>query len=298
MKKLSLSVILASVLLSSSLSATSTEVKSVQAVNQNTVKKEAQNTKVLQKKLVKEAITSLQFTKQALDALSSKDTQKAQENIEKALGKLEVILAAKNAPKLLPIDSQVAMSEFVGTKEDIVKTIDVVKDLIDENQIQSARVLLNTLKSEIDVKVVSLPLVTYPDALKLAAKYIHENEIEKAKNVLGIALSTFDENITVIPLPLLKATELVNLSAELSKNGKKEEALKYLTAAEDELYIAEKLGYVTESDWSYKTLHSSIKDIEKEIKGKNDAEKLFDKLKEELKDFKDKILPASKVKEK
>ncbi len=32
-----------------------------------------------------------------------------------------------------------------------------------------------------------------------------------------------------------------------------------------------------------------IKNIEKEIKGKNKAEKLFDELKEKLKDFKDKI---------
>jgi len=288
MKNILLSTLLSSLLLSSGLYAKS-EIKTVNEVSKSAVKKGTQDALANQAKLIKEAINSLQYTHEALVALDKKDKATAEKKIEKALGKLEVILAAKDAPKFLPIDSSVTMVEYVGTKDDVKKSVDAVKDLLSDNKIQLARTLLNTLQSEIDIKITSLPLVTYPDALKLAAKYLHENKIDNAKSVLEVALSTFDTTVTVVPLPLLKATDLINVSAALSKNGKKEEALTYLQAAEDELDVAEALGYVSHSDTTYKALHKAIKDVRKEIKGKNKAEKLFDELKHKLKDFKDKI---------
>ena len=288
MKKLALSTLLASLLLGGSLYA-NTAIKSVKEVNKGAVNKGTQNALASQKKLIAEAVNSLEFTNKALIALSKNDKDAAQKNIEKALGKLEVILAAKNAPKLLPIDSQVTMAEFVGSKKDVEMTVGTVEELLDHHKVQVARNLLNTLQSEIDVTVVNLPLATYPDALKLAAKYIHENKISEAKNVLQLALNTFEKTTTVIPLPLLKATDLINVSASLSKNGKKEDALKYLAAAEDQLDVAEALGYVSHSSNTYKSLHEVIKHVRKEIKGKNKAEKLFDELKTKLKDFKDKV---------
>ncbi len=288
MKNILLSTLLSSLLLSSGLYAQS-EIKSVKEVNKSAVNKGTQDALASQKKLITQAVNSLKFTNEALVALNKNDKKSAQKNIEKALGKLEVILAAKDAPKFLPIDSRVSMVEYIGTKKDIEKKVDAVEDLLKDNKIQVARVLLNSLQSEIDITVVSLPLVTYPDALKLAAKYLHENQVDKAKSVLEVALSTFDTTTTVIPLPLLKATDLINVSASLSKNGKKEDALKYLQAAENELDVAQALGYVSHSDISYKALHTAIKSVRKEIKGKNKAEKLFDELKHKIKDFKDKI---------
>jgi len=288
MKKLLLSAVLASLLTTTGLYANS-EIKSVKQVNKGAVTHGTQDALASQKKLIGEAIDSLAFTNKALIALNKNDKKSAKEDLEKALGKLEVILTAKNAPKLLPVDSAVSMVEFIGTKDDVEKTVDAVKDLLDDNKVQVARVLLNSLQSEIDVTVVSLPLATYPDALKLAAKYIHDNKIEKAKSVLEVALSTFDKTTTVIPLPLLKATDLIKVSAALSKNGKKDEALKYLDAAEDQLDVAEALGYVSHSSNTYKSLHEVIKHVRKEIKGKNKAEKLFDELKAKLKDFKEKV---------
>jgi len=288
MKNILLSTLLSSLLLSNALYAKS-EIKTVNEVSKSAVKKGTQDALANQAKLIQEAINSLQYTHEALVALDKKDKATAKKKIEKALGKLEVILAAKDAPKFLPIDSSVSMVEYIGTKDDVKKSVNAVKDLLSENKIQLARTLLNTLQSEIDIKITSLPLLTYPDALKLAVKYLHDNKIIKAKSVLEVALSTFDTTVTVVPLPLLKATDLINVSASLSKNGKKEEALTYLKAAEDELDVAQALGYVSHSDTTYKTLHKALKDVKKEIKGKNKAEKLFDELKHKLKDFKDKV---------
>jgi len=293
MKKTVISALLASMLAGGSLFG-ATEIKSVNEVNKGAIEKGTQNALANQKKLIKEAISSLKYAHDALVNLEKKDANNATKNIEKALGKLEVILSAKNAPKMLPIDSSVTMREYIGTKDSIEKTVEDVKDLLDNNKIQVARELLNTLQSEIDISVVSLPLVTYPDALKLAAKYIHENKLDKAKSVLEIALNTFNTTVEVVPLPLLKATDLISVSASLSKNNKKEEALKYLQAAENELDVAQALGYVSHSDNSYKMLHKAIKNVRKEIKGKNKAEKLFDELKAELKDFSAKVFKEEK----
>jgi tetratricopeptide (TPR) repeat protein len=287
MKKFVISTILAS-LLGTSLMA-QTNRGDIEKSNKIAVSKGMQNAINSQAQIVKEAIKSLEFAAKAEIALNKNDKKQALANIEKALGKLEVILSSKNAPKELPINSHISMEEFLGSVKDIKKVVNHVKTLLNKNRVQEARTLLNTLKSEIDIDVVSLPLTTYPNALKLAAKYISDNKINKAKEVLDIALNTFNKTTTIIPLPLVKATNLINISAELSKKGKKEDALKYLQAAEEELNRSEALGYVSHSSTTYKALHQAIEKVRKEIKGKNKAEKLFDALKAKLKDFKDKI---------
>jgi tetratricopeptide (TPR) repeat protein len=287
MKKFVISTILAS-LLGTSLMA-QTNRGDIEKSNKIAVSKGMQNAINSQAQIVKEAIKSLEFAAKAEISLNKNDKKQALANIEKALGKLEVILSSKNAPKELPINSHISMEEFLGSVKDIKKVVNHVKTLLNKNRVQEARTLLNTLKSEIDIDVVSLPLTTYPNALKLAAKYISDNKINKAKEVLDIALNTFNKTTTIIPLPLVKATNLINISAELSKKGKKEDALKYLQAAEEELNRSEALGYVSHSSTTYKALHQAIEKVRKEIKGKNKAEKLFDALKAKLKDFKDKI---------
>ncbi len=132
-------------------------------------------------------------------------------------------------------------------------------------------------------------MASYPSALKLASQYLHDNQIAKAQGVLEIALSTFDTTTEVIPVPLLKATDLIAVASKLSNDGEKEKALRYLKSARDELKIAETLGYVSRSDNSYAMLYDAIKAVKKEIQGKNRAEKLFDTLKAKLKDFKEKV---------
>jgi predicted RND superfamily exporter protein len=139
------------------------------------------------------------------------------------------------------------------------------------------------------VTVVNLPLVTYPDSLKLASKFIIEGKPQKAEDVLKVALSSFSEVTQVIPLPIINAVKLVDVAKDVAKEDKKQ-ALLYLASANEELQKAEKLGYISSSATTYKQLHNLIEDVKKEVKGKNKAEKLFDELGEKLKEFKSKIL--------
>ncbi|SFZ98734.1 hypothetical protein MNB_SV-5-1407 [hydrothermal vent metagenome] len=290
MKKLLLSTITASLLLGTTVIAKEevskdATVKQVNTIAMNNAKEDAKNT---QKKLVTEAIDSLKYAQNAYVALDKKDAKKATEDLEKAIGKLEVILAAKDAPKLLPVNNIINVHKFVGTSKDVELAVKTAKEFLDDGKVQQAREILLPLKSQIDITVVSLPLVSYPDALKLAAKYVHEEKLDKAKEVLYVALSSFTEVTQIVPIPLFESSDLIAAASKVAKENKTL-ALEYLDAASDSLDVAEKLGYVSRSTTTYKVLHEEIEKVQKEINGKNEAEKLFDSLKEKLKDFKAKV---------
>ncbi len=287
MKKILISVLVSGLLIGS-LNAKDNKPLTSKEVSKGALIKATKKANDSKVKLVQEALDSLKLSTKALADLEKNNLKEAKHDIELALGKLESTLSAKDAPKLLPIDNRVLVKNFIGSSKDVKAAIKEVKRLLDDGKVQEARELLNTLQSEIDISVINLPLSSYPDALKLASKYILEEKPQKAKEVLKLALTTFAEVSHIVPIPLINSVDLVNAASNIAKTNK-EQALKYLQAASDELDKAEALGYVSKSTTTYKNLHTMIKNIEKEIKGKNKAEKLFDELKEKLKDFKDKI---------
>jgi len=244
-------------------------------------------------KLVEEALASLKLSAKALSQLNQNKITEAKKDIELALGKLEAILSTEDTPKLLPIENRMVVKNFVGRAKDVDIALKKVNKLLSEGKVQEAGELLFSLQSEIDLTVVSLPLVSYPDALKLASKYIIEEKPSKAKEVLKLALSTFTEVKQIIPIPLINTVELVSISSNIAKENR-DQALKHLAMASDELDKAEKLGYISKSTTTYKQLHDLIKGVEKEVKGPNKAEKLFEELGDKLKEFKGKIFSSDK----
>jgi ribonuclease HII len=283
MKKFILSVATAALLCSTQVMAKTSAEVSTQAVSD--AKTEAKKSEV---PVIKGAVEAVVLTQKVLVDLDKNDTKSAIKDLEDAIGKLEVVLAAEKAPKLLPIDASITAVEYLGDAKEIKKNIDAVEDLLEDGKVQEARKLLNTLQSEIDIISVNLPVSSYPDALKLAAKYLHENKPEQAKAVLVAALNTMVEQVVVIPIPVLKADALIVAASEIAKEDK-EQALKHLAQAKVELEKAKLLGYTSKSDVTYKALNEAIEKTEKEIKGKNKAEKLFEDLIKKIKSFKEKI---------
>ena len=293
MKQTLLSTLVASLLLTSLATADTNKTLTSKEVSTQATKNATKSANDKKVQLVKEALTSLKLSAKALEDLNENKVKDATKNIELALGKLEAILSAKDTPKLLPIENRMVVKNFIGTADDVDKSLKLVKELIDKGKVQEAGELLITLQSEIDLTVLSLPLISYPDALKLASKYIIEEKPNKAKEVLKLALSTFTEVKEIIPIPLINTVDLVRIASDIAKENK-DQALKHLSMASDELDKAEKLGYVSKSATTYKQLHESIINIEKELKGSNKAEKLFDELGKKLKNFKDEILSSEK----
>jgi len=242
--------------------------------------------------LVKEAITAIRYTQDALIYLNAKNTTKAKDSIKKAIAELSDILNRPNAPYLLPVDMSINAYQFQGDLTTIKKAVEQAKLLVAENKLPQAREVLNTLRDEIVVKTVNLPLATYPAALSLSLKYINEGKINEAKEVLTMALSTLVEIDTIIPVPLVKAEQLVIAASKEVKKDKKE-AIKYLDEAKHQLVLAEALGYTSKSDTTYKMLKDAIQNLEKEIKANHKTGSLFERLIQKLKEFKEKAITHS-----
>jgi len=225
----------------------------------------------------------------ALIYLNGKNIIKAKDSIKKAIGELSDLLNKPNTPYLLPVDVQINAYQFEGHIKDVAKMITEAKILVTENKLPEARDVLNSLRSEIIIKTINLPIATYPAALNLALKYINEGKTKEAKDVLNMSLSTLVETKTIIPIPLIKAQALIENAKIILKKDKKE-ALKYLTEAKNQLEVAETLGYSSLSETTYKMLKDEIEKLESEIKKGNKTGSIFEDLLKKLKEFKEKAI--------
>ncbi|WP_200762970.1 YfdX family protein [Nitrosophilus alvini] len=289
MRKILVSFIAASLLTGGLFAGEASKAESNKAVAQAKEQAQKEQKKI---KIVKEAVEAVALTHKVLLKLEKGDKDKAIKDLEDAIGKLEVVLSAPNAPALIPIDSAIEIVDYPGSIQNIKTALIAAKALLEEDKVQEARLILDTLRSEIVFKVVSLPLASYPAALKLAAKFLHENRIDEAKNVLNAALATFVEVNIITPIPLIQAIHLVEAAQSMANKKDKKKTLEYLAEAKLALKKANALGYVSESDTTYEQLEEMIEKVEKEVKGKNRAMKLFEDLIEKLKEFKEKAVKS------
>ncbi|AEH44517.1 hypothetical protein Thein_0636 [Thermodesulfatator indicus DSM 15286] len=271
-------------LLCSSVSLAANQTLTPQEVAKGAVKSAKKTAENIQAKLSEDAIKAVEDTHKALVLLDQGKVDEAVKVLQEAVGKLEVVLAANPNLAYVPINvSTVAVDLQAGPKE-IEETLKQVQKLLDEGDVQKARLLLNTLQSEIDIIIEKLPLATYPDTIKLAVKYIAQGKIEEAKTLLNAALSSLVQDVVVIPLPIVRAEMLVKAASKVAKTDK-DKAIEYLNRAEKQLKIAELLGYVKDYEKEYKDLVKRIKDLKKEIKGKNHSAKMFEELLSKFKAF-------------
>jgi len=281
MKKLLSSFVVAGLLMTNSF-ATDVKTENIKKESIENAKNKAHN-----KKLVTEAIRALQYTQDAYIYLNAKKTDKAIQSLKKAIGELTVILNKPNAPYLLPVNITIEANEYLGSIKNISKQITDAKIALAKHQLPITRTILNSLKSEIDIKSINIPLATYPDAIKLAIRYINKNKIKEAKDVIAMALNTLVTTDTIIPIPLLKANDLVLEASKISNKDKKQ-TLNYLNEAKKQLKIAELLGYTSSSDTTYKMLKENIENIENKLNHNKNTNNLFNDLKSKLKEFKEK----------
>jgi len=294
MKKLLLSSIVALSLLGSSAYALDANASS-KSVSANAVKvaKSSVNKQKDDVKIVKEAVESIALVAETIKNIDANKKDEAIKSLEKAIGKIEVVLSNPKAPALIPIDAKVVVAEFLGTAYTAQNAVITSIALLQNNRVQDARKIVQTLIDEIDFTTINLPLASYPGALKLAAKHLQDNKLAEAKQVLVTTLNTFVQITTITPIGILEAQELIVAASKIAKENK-ELALSHLAAAKEALKRSEALGYTSYSDTTYKMLNEEIRKVEKEIKGKNKAEKLFEELINKIKEFKEKALKTSK----
>jgi YfdX protein len=227
------------------------------AENSATAKPEAQTqsqTEDKRRTLMADATSAIQETQAALKHLDDGKTKEALAALERATGKLDVILARDPTLDLAPAGVGVVTYDVRGGPDAVKQVRKQAEDLIDAGQLQKARRLLNNLASETVISVTNIPLATYPDAIKAAVKLIDQNKKDEAKRVLQTALNTQVVTDTIIPLPVVKAQEALKTTESLAeKKDRTKDDNDRLKASMDQargqLELAQALGYGTKNDF-------------------------------------------------
>jgi hypothetical protein len=227
------------------------------SADSGTAKAEPQAQKETEEKrkaLMADATSAIQETQAALKILDEGKTSQAIAALERATGKLDLILARDPKLELAPAGVNVTTYDVQGGLDTLKQVRKQAEALIDAGRLQEARRLLKNLASETVISVSNIPLATYPDAIKLAVKLIDEKKPEDAKRVLQAALNTQVVIDTVIPLPVVKAQEFLKTAEELAqkKDRTKDDNDRLKTSfdhANDQLQFAQALGYGTKNDF-------------------------------------------------
>ena len=242
------------------------------------IAKEAAYQKTGFKKAPQAVFTGLSETLSAINSLQHHDIDEAKRHLAVAVKAFDAALKADPSLKLVPIANEIEIKAFNGDTKLIKRALVTAEYLLSKGDTQGAREILLPLEDEMVITVEYLPMDIFPLAAKEARQALEKGDSAKALALLLSGLGTFVVDTVTIPIPLLTAQELVIAASQIDKS-KKKEALAYLKAAREELEKAVLLGYTRKHAAEYRALVQEIKAIEKEIKGKNAVEKLYERIK-------------------
>jgi len=236
------------------------------ARNQQEIDNERQKaTDEAQRCVDREAVSALKETQNAINAIDQKNTQEALQALERATGKLEILVARYPELGFVPVSAQVNIIDLAPDNSNEIERIrNRIKSTVNGDDFRTARQLLNSLVSEIRTTIFNLPLETYPDAMKEAARLLNEGKTDEAKTVLQLALSTLVVTEVARPLPLLRA-DIDIMSAVAIADSDRERTLRLLEDARNHLRLTQQLGYA-KGDPEYAELEQAIQDIERQVR--------------------------------
>lgn len=263
-------------------------------------KSEATKQKLLrekQQKIEHEAQEVIQETRNALLAFQKQDGAKAMALLQKVSGKLDILLARHPDLKLIPASVEADVYDLNSDPEQVAKMVDAADDLLDDDKIQEARYILSALVSEIRISTTSMPLGVFPDAIKEAAALGGQGKTDEAAEALSDALNLLVTTTDIIPLPVLRAEALLSQASklehqsDLSQEQSRAEVIQLTDAAKQQLQLAQALGYGDKEN--YEILYDSLDGIKDVVHSEKSAA-TWSKIKQSLKDFKNKIIPPKK----
>jgi YfdX protein len=240
------------------------------------------------KTLMADATSAIGETQTALKQLDDGKKKEALAALERATGKLDIILARDPSLTLAPAGVSVVTVDLQGGIEAVKQLRKQAVDLMDQGRVQEARHLVKNLASETVVTVANIPLATYPIAIKDAVKLIDDNKVDEAKRVLQTALNTQVLTETIIPLPVVSAQEALKQAETLAekKNRTKEDnsALKAsLDKARGQVELAQALGYGTKRDFD--KMYQQLTEVEEKTADNKFGTGFFAKIKASIADF-------------
>jgi hypothetical protein len=243
--------------------------------------------------LSKDAIAAIEESRQAVKAIGDSKTDEAIAAIERATGKIAILVARKPGTALIPVDVGVEIVDTAPHDSQAIKDVtSAVEKALANKDYPLARVLLEDLSSEIRVRTYHLPLATYPLAMQDAARLLEQKKSKEAAAVLKSALNTLVVIERSVPLPLTVAQAAINDARE-QRESDRTKAQKLMTVAKEELERARALGYAG-NDSDYAALTRAIEEIDKELKGGGNTATAFEALKDKMASFFKKVTETAK----
>lgn len=233
------------------------------------------------KQILEEATGAIRETQNALQALDKEDGEAALAALERAAGKLEIILAREPELALAPAGVNTVTYDVLASIEAIERVRESAKDALADGRLQEARSLIDDLASETVISVTHVPLATYPDAIRLAAGLVDDGELDAAAEALQTALNTLVVTDTIIPLPVAAARQLLRDAQELAakddRSEEEDEQLEgHLEAARRELEFADALGYGSEREFA--SLYEQLDNLEDRVDEGGSGKNFFAKI--------------------
>jgi hypothetical protein len=215
--------------------------------------------------LAKEAIIANDEILHSIFYLKKNNTRDAYKMLEKADGQLNILLARDPHLKLAPIGVRASISDLEASPQTIKKAVKDAESDLDKGKIQTARLMLSPLVSEMHIETDFVPLEIYPHAIKQASREIQESKIKAAEATLADAMSSIVTNDEIIPLPPLKAEgDMIEAEQLLNKDKvkNKDAVLALLKSADTNLANADALGYGKHPD-----IKKEIASIKSKVEG-------------------------------
>ena len=260
------------------------EVKST--TSKKVDKKSNKETEQIRKEITQDAITAINETVNALRHLDKKKTKSALRSLEKATGKLDIILARDPSLALAPVDVVAQTYDTITTPKHVERLRDDAEDFLEDGRVQEARRILENLRSETVISTTNIPLATYPQAIKKAVALIDKKKIDEAKVVLQVALNTLVITDTIIPLPVARAKAFLEDAEKLAENKKRssdqnKELKQLLDLAGEEIELAKAFGYGTKDE--LKKFKKELEEIREKTEDGKSGFGFFKKIKESMK---------------
>lgn len=237
------------------------------------------------KEIAPEALEALQATKDALAALERDDSDDATGQLAAAVGKLEIVLARAPDLALPVVDASVRTTELLADAATLEMVRDEARNAMRDGHVQAVRHWLRDFASETVVSITSLPLATYPEAIKEAARLLDEGDRKRARRTLRLALASLVTQEVVLPHPLLVARHLLHEAQALAEKTDRtpddsDRLAACLAEARGRLKRAEVLGYGSKGDFN--GFYDEITKIERQTTDGGSGTGFFDRIRSTL----------------
>jgi len=237
------------------------------------------------RQLLDEAIAALSESETALKALDEGDTEAALEALAIVAGKLQIVVGREPSLALAPVDVSVIRRDIMAGDPDAIRAMrEEIEEVMEDGNIQEARLMLRDFGSELVIEVLNIPLETYPAAIRRVAGLIDDGETEAAKNALTRALNTLIVTENIIALPVLRAESMLEQAQALANKDEPtdedpEQLAGLLAEVETELALTEAFGYAEETR-AYDALMADLRKLRRKADSGEDTKELFGAVRE------------------